>query len=85
MRETGHLIPNTTVMNQAMDNAHLRPIPDCFLMAEALEEEYQRWKEKANGVVEIRQECIDNIGTNFQWDDKRALLERLFKETLENG
>ena len=85
LRETGHLIDNISVINQAMDNAHLRPIPDCFLMAEALEVEYKRWKENANGGVEIRQECLDNIKTNFMWDDKRALLEQLFKETLGDG
>ena len=84
LRNTGHLILNDNLMNQAMDNAHLRPVVSSWEMMKALDIEYERWKEKANGGKEIRQECIKNIKENFLWDDKREQLKQIFKDTL-NG
>jgi glycosyltransferase involved in cell wall biosynthesis len=84
LRGTGHLINNLGVMNQAMDNAHLRPIPDPWHMAELLEVEYTRWKKEADGGKKIRRDCIENIENNFLWKDKRGLLEKVLQESLIN-
>lgn len=82
LRDTGHLLLNDALMNQAMDNAHLRPMMGCWEMVKALDIEYERWKANANGGKEIRQECIDNINEHFLWEDKRQLLKKIFRETL---
>ena len=78
LKDTGHLIDNAGVFNMALDNGHLRPIVDPWKMTEALEVEYQRWKNYL-GEKEIRQKCIDNIQTNFLWDDKVSKLKNIFK------
>ncbi len=84
LHDTGHLILNENLMNQAMDNAHLRPVVSSWEMVKALDIEYERWKKNANGGKEIRQECIDNIKENFLWEDKREQLKQIFRDTL-NG
>jgi len=83
LRGTGHLINNTTLMNQALDNAHLRPVVDMWKMKEALEIEYKKWKENANGGKIIDTACINNIQTNFLWDDKRGKLREVFRNVLK--
>lgn len=82
LRGTGHLILNAGLMNQAMDNAHLRPVVNSWEMVKALDIEYDRWKENAKGGKEVRQECIDNINENFLWENKREQLKQIFKDTL---
>lgn len=80
---TGTLINNTTLMNQALDNGHLRPIVDVWAMAQAWEKEYQRWKNSGQEMT-IDQNCLDNIHKNFMWQDKRDLLHKIIEDTL-NG
>jgi len=79
--DTGHLIPNTTVINQAMDNGHLRPVADMGAMTDALEIEYKKWK-KNNKKITIDTKCIARIDKLFRWDDKKTLLKKIFKEAL---
>lgn len=80
---TGTLVSNETVYSLQGDNAIVRPIVSAFEVMLALEKYYNEWI--ANGKKKIiYQECIDNVKTNFQWEDKRALLKKLFKETLES-
>lgn len=74
LKNTGHLVPNKAVFNMALDNGHLRPIVDPWEMCKALELEYDRWV-NYNGDKEVRKECIDNITTNFLWEDKVDLLK----------
>ena len=81
LRGTGHLIPNTTVVNMAMDNAHYRPVVDMAAMCDVLELEYQKWK-KAGVEKTIDQDCIKNIKNNFRWEEKRQQLKKIFKEVL---
>jgi len=83
LRNTGHLISNAGVINQAMDNAHLRPVVDVWKMVKALEIEYKRWKDTAKGEKEIRPECITNVQKNFRWDDKQELLHLEIKKLLK--
>tara|TARA_Y100000592_G_scaffold27891_1_gene44391 strand:- start:8522 stop:9850 length:1329 start_codon:yes stop_codon:yes gene_type:complete len=81
--DTGHLIPNNTVINQALDNGHLRPVVDMAAMADALEIEYQKWKKEGKGSKIIDISCIERVNDKFQWEDKRELLKDIFAKTLE--
>lgn len=78
---TGRLIPNLGLMNQALDNAHLRPLVDIWKMTQILEEEYFKWKENGSGIT-IDQTCIDNVNNNFLWQDKRDLLHKIIEDTI---
>jgi len=82
LRDTGHLIPNVAVFNQALDNAHWRPLVDVWKMVEALEIEYARWKQ-TDGEKELRIECIKNVQENFRWDDKRKILRAEITKLLK--
>ena len=84
--DTGHLISNTTVFNMSLDNAHLRPIMNMSEFVKALEIEYKKWK-KTGKEKTISQACVDNVATNFKWDDKVNKLKGWFVETLaiKNG
>jgi len=84
LRRTGHLIPNVCVMNQALDNGHLRPVVDVWKMTEALEKEYQKWKESPNE-KDINADCLANIQKNFKWDDKVEVLNEIFDKVLETN
>jgi glycosyltransferase involved in cell wall biosynthesis len=81
---TGKMINNVGLMNQALDNGHLRPIVDPWLMAKAWEEEYLKWKELGEEKT-IDQACLDNINNKFLWQDKRDLLLKILKDTINNG
>jgi glycosyltransferase involved in cell wall biosynthesis len=81
LRGTGILVPNIATYSFPNDNAHIRPIVDACKFRDALQVYYDEWKQsKVNKVV--HQECIDNINQNFLWDDKRALLTKLLKDTI---
>ena len=82
LKRTGHLIPNVCVMNQALDNGHLRPVVDVWKMTEALETEYQKWKASPNE-KDINADCLYNITKNFMWDDKVETLNAIFDKVLE--
>jgi glycosyltransferase involved in cell wall biosynthesis len=82
LRDTGWLVDNITVINQALDNAHMRPIVDIAAMRIALEDAYAKWKENGKGKV-IDKACIDQCNTCFRWDDKRAELKSTFEEVLK--
>jgi len=72
--DTGHIIPNKTLINIALDNGHLRPVVDLKFYLEALEIEYQKWI--ANGRRKVfNQAAVDRVNDLFQWKDKRELLE----------
>jgi glycosyltransferase involved in cell wall biosynthesis len=79
---TGRMISNINVMNQAMDNGHFRPMVDVWELTKAWEEEYKKWKEGGEELT-IDQACIDNIHKNFLWQDKRDLLDKIIRETIE--
>jgi hypothetical protein len=71
-------------MNQAMDNAHMRPMVDPWELALAYEKEYKRWKKECpDGGKELRKDCTNNIDTNFLWDDKKEKLNKIFKDVLK--
>jgi glycosyltransferase involved in cell wall biosynthesis len=78
---TGELIHNSALMNQALDNGHLRPIVDVWEMVQAWERAYQKWKASGEELTKD-QSCIDNINKNFLWQDKRDLLHEIIKDTL---
>ena len=80
---TGILVPNEAVYSLQGDNAIVRPIVNAFEVTVALEKYYNEWITSGKKKI-IYQECIDNVNTNFQWEDKRMLLKQLFKETLES-
>lgn len=75
---TGFLIKNAGLMNQALDNGHLRPIVDVWEMTKVWEEQYLKWVANGKGKV-VDQSCIDNINKNFLWQDKRDLLHKILK------
>jgi len=78
---TGTLVKNTGVLNQALDNAHIRPIVDIPDFVRALDAEYDRWK-AAGKEKALDTECIENIKENFQWGDKVEALKKVFKDVL---
>ena len=80
---TGTLINNSNLMNQALDNGHLRPVVNIWEMALAWEKEYQKWKNSDQEVI-IDQDCLNNINDNFMWQDKRDLLHKIIENTM-NG
>jgi len=81
---TGTLVKNNAIMNQAMDNAHMRPMVDPWELALAYEKEYKRWKKECpDGGKELRKDCTNNIDTNFLWDDKKEKLNKIFKDVLK--
>ncbi|HNW88087.1 MAG TPA: hypothetical protein PKN48_00360 [Bacteroidales bacterium] len=81
--ETGHLIPNSALLNQAMDSGHMRPIVDVWEMVQALEIEYQKWK--TLGVEKtIDQTCIDRVNRHFLWADKVRFLKDIFHQQLND-
>ena len=82
LRDTGWIIDNCGVTNMSMDNAHIRPVPDCFAITEALEDAYKKWKEAGKGKV-IDEKCIANVNEHFKWEDKREHLRNVFKEAEE--
>ncbi len=79
---TGELISNTCLMNQALDNGHLRPIIDVWEMAKVWEKKYFQWKKDGKGITKD-QSCIDNINNNFLWQDKRDLLHKIIEDTIK--
>jgi len=81
---TGTMIKNTALMNQALDNGHLRPIVDVWEMTKAWETEYLKWKDSGEEIT-IDQACLDNIHNNFMWQDKRDILHKILEDTLKNG
>lgn len=82
LNNTGRLIKNVALMNQALDNGHLRPIVDVWEMTQALEEEYLKWKSSGKEKV-IDQSCLENINKNFLWQDKRDLLLKILLDLLK--
>lgn len=80
--DTGWMVKNHGVTNQAMDNAHMRPVVDCGAMMDALEEAYAKWKDTGRGKT-LDQDCLNRVNTEFKWDDKREHLVNVFKETLD--
>jgi D-inositol-3-phosphate glycosyltransferase len=78
---TGTLVKNTGVLNQALDNAHIRPIVDIPEFVKALDDEYEKWKATGKEKV-LDQSCIENINENFQWTDKVEFLKGIFKDAL---
>ena len=83
LRDTGWLVDNITVLNQALDNAHMRPIVDVAKMRDALEDAYSKWKDNGKG-KKVDQKCVENVQEHFSWDDKRKQLQDTFKEVLQN-
>jgi len=81
LNNTGKLIKNIALMNQALDNGHLRPLVDTWEMALALEEEYLKWKASGKEKI-VDQSCIDNINKNFLWQDKRDTLLKILTNLL---
>lgn len=81
---TGRMVSNRGLMNQALDNGHLRPIVDTWEMSRVWEEEYLKWKAKGEEKT-IDQACLDNVNNNFLWQDKRDLLLKILKDTMNNG
>ena len=81
---TGEMVKNNAVFSHPMDNGHIRPHVDPFAMSQALEYYYNKWKESGEDKV-VDQKCLENIKTNFLWDDKREKLEKIFEETLKGG
>ena len=82
LRDTGWLVDNATVVNQAFDNAHMRPVVSCSKMRDALEEAYAEWL--SSGVdVTVDQKCIENVNKYFLWDDKRDDLKKAFTSALD--
>lgn len=81
---TGRMVSNRGLMNQALDNGHLRPIVDTWEMSRVWEEEYLKWKAKGEEKT-IDQACLDNVNSNFLWQDKRDLLLKILKDTMNNG
>ena len=79
---TGELIQNTALMNQALDNGHLRPTVDVWEMSQAWERAYIRWKDSGEELTKD-QDCIDNIYNNFLWQDKRDSFHEIIKNTLK--
>tara|TARA_Y100000310_G_C20646704_1_gene797053 strand:- start:479 stop:1852 length:1374 start_codon:yes stop_codon:yes gene_type:complete len=76
---TGHLIPNVSHINMAMDNAHMRPVVDVRKVVEALETEYQKWV--ANGRKKVINEAaIERTRRKFSWPDKQEYLENILLE-----
>lgn len=75
---------NAGVINQALDNAHIRPVVDCGRMMDALEEAYKDWKSQKCEVL-IDQDCIDNVNDLFLWEDKRTQLRDTFSEVLRKS
>lgn len=82
LRDTGTIVKNTGLLNQALDNAHLRPIVDMPEFVKALDEKYEEWKAHGKEKV-LDNDCIENIKENFQWDDKVDLLKGVFKKVLQ--
>lgn len=82
LRGTGHLIKNATVMNQAMDNGHLRPVVDTWEMVKALDIEYAKWKESGQEKV-VDKTCIENVKKHFLWDDKVEYLIEVFNKVMK--
>jgi glycosyltransferase involved in cell wall biosynthesis len=80
---TGRMVSNRGLMNQALDNGHLRPIVDTWEMSRVWEEEYLKWKAKGEEKT-IDQACLDNVNNNFLWQDKRDLLLKILKDTMNN-
>lgn len=76
--DTGHLIDNVAFTSQAMDSGHMRPVVNIRKMMEALEIEYQKWKQAG---VEKTQDaaCIERVNTLFLWPDKVEFLKKLFR------
>ena len=81
--DTGWLVANHGVTNQAMDNAHLRPVVDCGAMMDALEEAYQMWIDQGKGKTADK-DCLERVKKVFKWDDKREHLLSVFNEVLAN-
>lgn len=78
---TGILLSNESVYYHPMDNAHCRPHVNVWEMTKALEQKYQEWKSSGKEKT-IDRACIENIHTNFQWEDKRELLKSIFQKAL---
>jgi len=86
---TGHIIPNIAHFSMVHDHNHVRPIVDVRKMIEALEIEYKAWVENGRKPVK-RKNIIDFATKNFNWDEKRDFLEKIFEtvlseETLTTG
>jgi glycosyltransferase involved in cell wall biosynthesis len=79
--DTGHIIPNVGLMNQAMDSGHMRPIVDIWKFTMALEKEYQKWKESGKEKI-IDQKCIDRVNKEFLWKDKVDFLKGIFDKAI---
>lgn len=81
--DTGHLISNSALLNQAMDSGHMRPIVNTWEMVQALEIEYQKWK--ASGVEKtINQKCVDRVNKYFLWPDKVKFLKDIFHKQVND-
>jgi glycosyltransferase involved in cell wall biosynthesis len=81
---TGILIKNITTFSHPNDNAYVRPIVDVRALRDGLKTAYNTWK-AAKVQKTVYQACVDNIKTNFMWDDKRELLAGWFKEALRGS
>lgn len=80
--ENDHLINNVAHFTMANDNNHVRPIVSIPGIIEALDFEYQRWL--ANGKRPVKsQESVDRANEKFNWDDKRAFIEKVIKDVLK--
>lgn len=72
--DTGHMVPNITHINIAMDNGHLRPVIAMKPYLAALETEYQKWV--ANGRKKVvNTAAIERAKTLFNWDPIRTQME----------
>ena len=68
---TGHIVPNSALINIALDNGHFRPIVNLKLYMDALEQEYQKWL--ANGRKKVvNMDAVARVNDLFMWDDKRS-------------
>lgn len=73
---TGHLIPNVGLMNQALDSGHLRPVVDTYKMMQALDIEYNKWKSSGEEKI-VDSQCIERVTNNFLWKDKVDFLTNI--------
>lgn len=81
--DTGHIISNLGLMNQAMDSGHLRPVVNPWEMCQSLDVEYEKWKKSGKEKV-IDADCINRVNEKFLWKDKVEFLKSLFFKALES-
>lgn len=77
--DTGHIIPNSTLINMAQDNGHLRPVVSLLPYLQALEIEYQKWLSNDKRKVK-NMDAVKRVNELFLWPDKRTKLQGWLQE-----